>query len=58
MDLDGSGSGEEFHPSALTEPDVRLSPHPAPVFQPLHTVEFNLIDSPIQLPAKMRPAED
>ncbi len=29
-----SSSGGEFHPSALTEPDVRLSPHPAPTLQP------------------------
>jgi hypothetical protein len=35
--LDGphkSSSGGESHPSALTEPDVRLSPHPAPTIQP------------------------
>src|SRR5208282_5003660 len=31
---DKSSSGGEFHPSALTEPDVRLSPHPAPTLQP------------------------
>src|ERR687886_1654267 len=29
-----SSSGGELHPSALTEPDVRLSPHPAPTLQP------------------------
>jgi hypothetical protein len=29
-----SSSGGESHPSALTEPDVRLSPHPAPTIQP------------------------
>ena len=29
-----SSSGGEFHPSALREPDVRLSPHPAPTLQP------------------------
>src|SRR3989304_5869239 len=29
-----SSSGGEFHPPALTEPDVRLSPHPAPTPQP------------------------
>src|SRR5712692_5663168 len=29
-----SSSGGESHPSALTEPDVRLSPHPAPIIQP------------------------
>jgi hypothetical protein len=29
-----SSSGGEFHPSALTKPDVRLSPHPASTFQP------------------------
>lgn len=29
-----SSSGGEFHPSALTEPDVKLSPHPAPTLQP------------------------
>ena len=27
-------SGGESHPSALTEPDVKLSPHPAPTLQP------------------------
>jgi hypothetical protein len=31
---DRSSSGGEFHPSALTKPDVRLSPHPASTFQP------------------------
>jgi hypothetical protein len=31
---DESSSGGESHPSALTEPDVRLSPHPAPTIQP------------------------
>src|SRR5690606_25766410 len=31
---DRSSSGGESHPSALTEPDVRLSPHPALPFQP------------------------
>src|SRR5215210_2357816 len=30
-----SSSGGESHPSALPEPDVRLSPHPAPTLQPL-----------------------
>jgi len=29
-----SRSGGESHPSALTEPDVKLSPHPAPTIQP------------------------
>jgi hypothetical protein len=29
-----SSSGGEFHPSALTKPDVGLSPHPASTFQP------------------------
>jgi hypothetical protein len=29
-----SSSGGEFHPSALTKPDVRLSPHLASIFQP------------------------
>ena len=29
-----SSSGGEFHPSALTEPDMKLSPHPAPTLQP------------------------
>src|SRR4051794_20681688 len=29
-----SSSGGESHPSALSEPDVRLSPHPAPTPQP------------------------
>ncbi|WP_419908487.1 ABC transporter permease subunit [Hoeflea sp.] len=29
-----SSSRGEFHPSALTEPDLRLSPHPAPTLQP------------------------
>ena len=29
-----SSNGGESHPSALSEPDVRLSPHPAPTFQP------------------------
>src|SRR5438132_1737141 len=29
-----SSSGGESHPSALTEPDVKLSPHPAPTIQP------------------------
>jgi hypothetical protein len=24
----------EFHPQALSEPDLRLSPHPAPIIQP------------------------
>src|SRR5262245_16287190 len=28
-----SSSGGESHPSALTEPDVKLSPHPAPTIQ-------------------------
>ena len=33
--VDGtSSSGGELHPSALTEPDVKLSPHPAPTTQP------------------------
>src|SRR5271157_341540 len=31
---DQSSSGGEFHPSALREPDVKLSPHPAPTLQP------------------------
>src|SRR6516225_3682690 len=31
---DESSSGEESHPSALTEPDVTLSRHPAPTLQP------------------------
>src|SRR5215831_367449 len=31
---DESSSGRESHPSALKEPDVRLSPHPAPTLQP------------------------
>src|SRR4029079_2869689 len=31
---DESSSGGESHPSALSEPDVRLSPHPAPTLQP------------------------
>ena len=31
---DASSSGGESHPSALTEPDVKLSPHPALPFQP------------------------
>jgi hypothetical protein len=26
--------GEESHPSALAEPDVSLSTHPAPIIQP------------------------
>src|SRR5258708_33713593 len=29
-----SSSGRESHPSALTEPDVKLAPHPAPTLQP------------------------
>ena len=29
-----SSSGGELHPSALREPDVKLSPHPAPIAQP------------------------
>src|SRR5208283_4714832 len=29
-----SSSGGGSHPSALTEPDVKLSPHPAPTLQP------------------------
>jgi len=29
-----SSSGGESHPSALTEPDVKLSPHPAPTLRP------------------------
>src|SRR4051794_25494552 len=29
-----SSSGGDLHPSALPEPDVRLSPHPAPTLQP------------------------
>src|SRR3954454_25254947 len=29
-----SSSGGDLHPSALSEPDVRLSPHPAPTLQP------------------------
>src|SRR3954447_13392462 len=29
-----SSSGGDLHPSALSEPDVRLSPHPAPTPQP------------------------
>ena len=29
-----SSSGGESHPSALTQPDVRLSPHPAPTLRP------------------------
>src|SRR5689334_9031534 len=33
-DNDESSSGGELHPSALPEPDVRLSPHPAPTLQP------------------------
>jgi hypothetical protein len=33
-DDDESSSGGESHPSALSEPDVRLSPHPAPTLQP------------------------
>ncbi len=31
---EASSSRGEFHPSALTEPDLRLSPHPAPTLQP------------------------
>src|SRR3954451_23694725 len=31
---EGSSSGGDLHPSALSEPDVRLSPHPAPTLQP------------------------
>src|SRR5512135_1138221 len=30
-----SSSPGEFHPQALTEPDVRLSPHPALITRPL-----------------------
>src|SRR6185436_18529657 len=33
-ELEQSSSGGELHPSALPEPDVRLSPHPAPTLQP------------------------
>src|SRR3954454_2756825 len=32
--LNESSSGGDMHPSALSEPDVRLSPHPAPTLQP------------------------
>jgi hypothetical protein len=28
----------EFHPQALSEPDLRLSPHPAPIIQPLEAL--------------------
>src|SRR5271166_6152122 len=31
---DESSSGGGSHPSALTEPDVKLSPHPAPTLRP------------------------
>src|SRR6266498_191856 len=43
---DKSSSGEDSHPSALTEPDVRLSPHPAPTLQPpaAHRVATGQID--------------
>jgi hypothetical protein len=33
-DLEKVSSPGEFHPEALQEPDVRLSPHPAPTVQP------------------------
>src|SRR3954454_9151513 len=33
-DVAQSSSGGDLHPSALSEPDVRLSPHPAPTLQP------------------------
>ncbi|MCP4380724.1 MAG: hypothetical protein GY798_04770, partial [Hyphomicrobiales bacterium] len=33
--VDESSSGEGFHLSALTEPDVRLSPHPALALRPM-----------------------
>ena len=29
-----ASSGGESHPSALSDPDMRLSPHPAPILQP------------------------
>ena len=33
LKTDQSSSPGESHPQALTEPDVRLSPHPAPAVQ-------------------------
>ncbi|MBU4154527.1 MAG: hypothetical protein KKD63_16780, partial [Proteobacteria bacterium] len=32
---DKSSRAGESHPHALSEPDVKLSPHPAPTVQPL-----------------------
>jgi hypothetical protein len=32
--VDLVSSPGEFHPQALSEPDLRLSPHPAPIIQP------------------------
>jgi hypothetical protein len=33
----------EFHPQALSEPDLRLSPHPAPIIQPLGALFWPLV---------------
>jgi hypothetical protein len=33
----------EFHPHALSEPDLRLSPHPAPIIQPLYVFFCSLV---------------
>jgi len=33
----------EFHPQALSEPDLRLSPHPAPIIQPLKALFCPLV---------------
>ena len=33
----------EFHPQALSEPDLRLSPHPAPIIQPLEALFCPLV---------------
>ena len=35
---EASGAGE-FHPHALSEPDVILSHHPAPIVRPYHRME-------------------
>ena len=36
-----SSSPRELPPQALTEPDVNVSAHPAPIVQPLHTTISN-----------------
>jgi hypothetical protein len=38
-----SSSAGEFHPHALTEPDVNLSIHPALIVQPLTASPYSLI---------------